>query len=253
MSNEIRITEGIKEVMGVLSLDRMPTSNELRSNGYQWLDSMIGKEGGLLHWANKLNLERKGNYSKRSEEKTITQLQSLINELELDRLPVSSEVVNSKYGNALHSSIVSYGGYRYFAELLNLPMKDSETKLGQDYEYKIIDLLREMNYSVTKMDTLHPFDLLVNDTVKIDVKVANARVDDKDNRHHTFGINKKIASCDIYITVCLNEDSSIERLMVIPSHHLKIVTMTVGKNSKYNKYIDRFDYIDRYSEFFNSI
>lgn len=253
MSNEIRIIEGIKEVQGILSIDRMPTSKELRQSGMSWLDTLIGCNGGLKHWAEKLELETKHIGTNSTVESVIKRLKLLISELKMDRMPVTSEVQNSSYGNSLHNDIVRLGGYRYFAEIMNLPIKHSETSLGQDFEYKVIDLLREMNYNVIKMDTLHPFDILINDTVKIDVKVANARVDDKGNVSHTFGINKRIASCDIYIIVCLNEDKSIERLMVIPSHHLKIVTLCIGKNSKYNKYIDRFDYIDSYSEFFNSI
>lgn len=187
-----------------------------------------------------------------SEPEIINKILEIKEALNIDRLPNSKEVIDYTGNQSLHSQITRQGGYRYFSEKLGLELKDSHTILGQSYEYLVADKLIELGFKVEKMSTLHPFDLLINDTVKVDVKVANpTKV--RNSRVHTFATNKSNASCDIYIMIALNEEKEIEKLLTIPSHHVKVVTVSIGKNSKYNKYIDRFDYIDSYSEFFNSI
>lgn len=231
----------------------MPTSKELRSIDMNWLDTLIGRNSGLTFWAGKLGLDTKKRGTIATEEDVKKDILLLTEELRVDRMPVTSEVIDSSFGNPLHNCIIRLGGYRYFAELMNLPIKHSETKLGQDYEYVIIDILRGMGHSVIKMTTGHPFDVLVNNAVKIDIKVANHRTDNRGSKIHTFGINKRHGSCDIYITATLTDSGEIDRILVIPSHHLRVVTLCIGENSKYNKYDRRFDYIDKYSRFYKSI
>jgi hypothetical protein len=52
----------------------------------------------------------------------------------------------------------------------------------------------------------------------------------------------------------LNEEGNkVERTFVIPSKNLKLVSLCIGKNSKYNKYINRWDYIDKYDKFYKSL
>jgi hypothetical protein len=52
----------------------------------------------------------------------------------------------------------------------------------------------------------------------------------------------------------LNEEGNkVERTFVIPSKNLKLVSLCIGKNYKYNKYINRWDYIDKYDKFYKSL
>lgn len=225
---------------------------EVRRAKYSWLETLITKNGGFPSTAKELKLETKKKIIKMSEGEVKNKILDLTNKLNIDRMPVSSEIL-SEYGDRMHNNIVRKGGYRYFADQLGLSLKHSETKLGQDYELILMEILQKEGFVVKKMTTGHPFDLLVNGTVKVDVKVSNASYDKQNNRLHTFGINKRHASCDIYIAVTLDEKKEIERVLIIPSHHLKVVTLCIGKNSKYNKYNWRFDYIRDYSGFFKSI
>ena len=104
------------------------------------------------------------------------------------------------------------------------------------------------------MTTKYPFDLLVNGLVKIDVKSACAYYSKNGSRLHTFGINKEVATCDIYMIFALNENGDkIERTFIIPSHHIEMKSLNLGEDSKYNKYIEKYDYIDKYINFKKSI
>ena len=51
----------------------------------------------------------------------------------------------------------------------------------------------------------------------------------------------------------MDEDGEIERLLIIPSHKLKITTLSIGLDSKYNRYIDRWDLVDRFTEFYSKL
>jgi hypothetical protein len=168
-------------------------------------------------------------------------------------MPSRSEILKVFDNNStLHNKIVRTGGYRKWADALNLEIKESETKTGQDFEEIAMDLLIGRGFEVEKMTTKHPFDLLINKTVKIDVKSGRPYLLNG-SRCHSFGINKKQGSCDIYIILALDETDNIERTFIIPSHHLKVTTLSIGENSSYNKYIKRFDVINLYSDFHKSV
>lgn len=169
-------------------------------------------------------------------------------------MPTTSQVLEIKGDSKLHNKIAKGLGYRGWAEKLGLKLQNSETKLGEDYEEVATNILEELGYRVSSMDTQYPFDLLVNNLVKIDVKCACAYFNKDGSRLHTFGLNKEIPTCDIYMIFALSEDGlNTERVFVIPSHHIQMKSLNIGADSKYNKYIEKYDYIDRYEEFKKSI
>lgn len=250
--NNKRIEQGIKEAMSATVLNRMPTSTELRGNGFQWLDSLIGKNGGLVYWAEKLGLETKNSIKRYTDEEAKSSILEAMTKLNINRMPSRSELMSVNL-QSLHNHISRGKGYRKIAEEMSLEIKYSETKLGQDYEVVATSILKDKGFKVEEMSTKHPFDLLVNDTVKIDVKVARAHSSRKESSLHTFGINKKHGTCDIYMAIALDIEDNIEKCLVIPSHHLKVVTLSIGKNSKYDIYNNQFKYIKKYSDFYKSI
>ncbi|PAV30297.1 hypothetical protein CIL05_07455 [Virgibacillus profundi] len=252
---ELQIKEGIKEAQKELMIERMPTSLELRSGRFGRLNSLITKNKGFLYWAKELNLERKqGSPTKRmNDSEIVSAIKIILSSLSIDRMPSSSEVHQSEFGGKLHNSIVRTYGYREWAKKLSLKLKESETQLGNDYERIVVDMLRDKGYEVDKMTTNHPFDLLVNKSIKVDTKVANPHMLKGKDRVHTFATNKRFGSCDLYIMVALDEKEEIEKVLIIPSHRLQIVTLCIGRNSKYDVYDYRFDMIDKYTEFFDLI
>lgn len=242
----------IEELQGILGISRMPTIQEIRLHRDMGIEPLINKLGGSREVSSKLNIPMKIKTISYSEKDILDKLSELIAENKLKRMPVSSEVLEYG-GHPLHNGITRKGGYRYFADKLGLPIKESETSKGNDWEYKVKAILEEKGHKVDKMSTGHPYDLMINDVVKVDVKVAGHISDCRGSKSHTFGLNKREASCDIYICVCLNEEDEVDRLLIIPSHHVKIVTLCIGEISKYNIYNERFDYISQYVDFFKSI
>lgn len=173
--------------------------------------------------------------------------------LRLNRMPTRKEIEMTMNNTSLTNRISRTKGYYGWAKELGLSIKDSETTFGKQYEYKIKHLLESKGFQVNKMSQNYSFDLLINDNVKIDVKVAKPYISKDNSTYHTFNLYKKYASCDIYICVCLEDEEAKQRILIIPSKELKITQLSVGKNSIYNKYINRFDYIEKYIDFYNGL
>lgn len=171
--------------------------------------------------------------------------------LMLDRMPTRAELVSISR-NDLHCKISRTKKYSGWAKELGLPLKSCDTRMGHKYEAGITDILNTKGFNVERMTNKHPYDLMVNGCVKIDVKSANPYYF-QGSRVHTFNLHNPNPSCDIYICVLLNESHEIERTFVIPSHLVKIKTLCVGKESKYNSFIDRWDIVGQYSNFLKSV
>lgn len=172
--------------------------------------------------------------------------------LGIDRMPTAPEL-QAIGKNSLHVRISRTLKYSGWAQRLGLQMKsDGETRKGDRYEAYIKNLLKEKGYDVQDMSTRHPYDLMVDGSVKIDVKSCSAH-HHFPSRAHTFPLSKKHATCDLYICVALTEEGEVENIFIIPSHLVEAVTLNMGRNSKYNKFIDRWDYIKTYAEFYASI
>ncbi len=170
----------------------------------------------------------------------------------LNRMPSKSEIEMVTGNSALTNKISVSGGFKCWANKLNLKMKGSETSLGDKYEYKIKTILENKGYNVEKMSKRHPYDLLVNDYIKIDVKAAKPYIDENDITFHTFNIGKKHPTCDIYIAIALTDEEIMERIFIIPSKYLKLSQLSVGKDSMYNQYIGKWGYIGKYDEFYQN-
>lgn len=181
-----------------------------------------------------------------------SELRKCIESLMLDRMPTAAELREQLGRNDLHVQVGRTKKYSGWAAHLGLSLKSCETHMGNSYENKVGSLLVSKGYEVESMTTKHPYDLLVNGTVKIDVKVAKPNYHFK-VRCHTFGVNKKEQTCDVYICVAINEQSETEKIFVIPSHMAQVKTLNVCNESKYNRFIDAWHYIEQYSNFMASV
>lgn len=182
--------------------------------------------------------------TKWTDELIESELKKSIVALQIDRMPTAPELI-SLGRNDLHCKVSRTKKYKGWAEHLGLPLKSSETLKGNKYEYLVKEKIEHISNHLTvkKMSTKHPYDLLINDCVKIDVKVASPYVTKDGSPVHTFGLSKKYATCDIYVCVALDENEEVEKTFIIPASHVQIVTLCVGKESKYNKYIDKWNFI----------
>lgn len=235
----------IKLVMQELNIDRMPTSKEVRHSSIKGLDNLISRNGGYRYWSDQLGIDSKSKVRKWDDFFIEKEIKQVIEILSINRMPTVKEA-RDIVGDSLVNAITKNGGFKFWAEKLNLEMKDSETKTGHQFEDLIESILKEKGIEVKKMTTLHPFDLLANGVVKIDVKTAKA-YEYKGGRFHTIGLNKEYATCDFYVVVLLDESGELEKTLIVPSHHIRVKTLTIGAKSDFDKYINRWDLIITFS------
>jgi len=95
--------------------------------------------------------------------------------------------------------------------------------------------------------------LYVNNAIKVDIKAAKPYTNSKTGTFHTFNLDKKEHACDIFMMFAIEHDESIGRILIIPSKELKVKQLSIGAKSQYNKYVNRWDYFDKYANFMNGI
>lgn len=189
-----------------------------------------------------------------SHEDIKSEVYKVMRSLNISRMPTSVEC-NKVTGNTrLSNAINRRGGFNWLANNMGLSQSKCETRLGRSTELKVKNLLEERGYTVKQMSIKHPYDLLVNHNVKIDVKSSH-KYQNKDGwSSYSFNLEKSNPTCDIYIVVCIDENNDFERILIIPSKFLKQTQLciTSGK-SKYDIYKDRWDYIEQFDRFYKNI
>lgn len=187
-----------------------------------------------------------------TDEKVREEILKVKETLCLDRMPTRNEIIRVTNSYSLPSKISKTKGYYGWAKELNLKIKDSETTFGKEQEFYIKTELENMGYKVDKMAQNYPYDLLLNDNIRIDVKASRLYKGEAGD-YYTFNLYKKYATCDIYICLCYSEDKQLEKTLIIPAHKLKITQLSIGKTSVYDKYKDRYDLIDKYDLFYQEV
>jgi len=172
--------------------------------------------------------------------------------LGIDRMPSSSETKLILRDSTLSNKLAKTGGFNMWADKLGLEVKKSETQLGHRFESEARTLIVDLGYTTQRMSVKYPFDLLVNDKISVDVKVAKSYISNG-SRVHTVGINKKYATCDLYLIFALDKNENIERTFIIPGCDLKVTSMNFGKDSVYNIYLNRWDLFKKYNDFYNNL
>ena len=185
-----------------------------------------------------------------NEELITTKLTDLANTFTPVRMPSNREVIEATGNYALSNAIQKSGGYSYWANKLGLEQRQSETKIGIEYEHKVADILRKSGHSVQGTTVKHPYDLLIDNCIKVDVKVANTSLT-KGSKVHAYRIAKKQHTCDFYI--CCEADG--DGIYVIPANAVTgQVQIEMGQGSqKYRPYRDAFYLIDDAVNFYKSL
>lgn len=190
-----------------------------------------------------------------TEDEVKEKIMEIVNELNLDYFPTKTQM-NEFYGDKSLSSKVSKLGSQYYAGLLGLKLSYCESEFGNVFEELAIDEIREnTGFLSLHTNSRYPYDLLTNGNIKVDVK-ASKRLKGKDSDFHiySFNLEKREPTCDIFIFYCINENMEIDKRIIIPSCLLSGKTqLGVGGLSKWDAYIDKWEYFDAYNEFYNSI
>ncbi|RKI45785.1 hypothetical protein D7V67_15595 [Clostridium paraputrificum] len=182
-----------------------------------------------------------------SHKDMVSEVYKVMDSLNIKRMPTKSEcdLVTGDYG--LSNVIRRRGGFNWLAHHLGLDQKDSETKFGLSGELKIKELLENKGYKVEKMSVKHPYDLLVNENIKIDVKTANKYTSPKGLSSYSFNLEKKNPTCDIYVFICKDDN----KILVIPSKFLRQTQLCItDKKSKYDGFKDKWEYVEVYNKFY---
>jgi len=179
------------------------------------------------------------------------ELECVICELGIDRMPTTNEI-NKVLGHCnLSNAISRNGGFKHWASELGLPMKETDTLFGWMFEDVAKDVLEKNGLFVENTPCKFPYDLLVNKSVKVNVKASRKYIGNAGN-FYSFNLERKFPACDIYFLCCINSRNEAERFYIVPSsvvpHNCQI---SIGEfSSKYDKYIGRIDIVKKYSEFF---
>lgn len=174
-----------------------------------------------------------------------------IDTLQIKRMPTAQELKDLGR-NDLHCKVSRTKKYSGWAAELGLALKESETKTGNEYEQHVKDIIGLRGFTVEKMTTKHPYDLLVNGSLKIDVKVGKAHRH-FGSRAYTFNLSKKYATCDLYVCVALDEEGKVEKYFVIPSKFAQVTTLNIGTDSKYNRFINKWVYVKKFVEMYKKV
>jgi hypothetical protein len=172
----------------------------------------------------------------------------------LNRMPTRREVEeyygDSRLGNAISKRNLWFP----LAKELHLESKPSRTNFGRKYELKFMDYIENKGYEAIKMSTKHPYDILVNECVKVDVK-ASTLYRGRNGSFYTFNLEKIYPTCDIYILYILSDDEKVLDVLVIPSKDvIGISQISLGEHSsKYYKYSNKWSYIKRYCDFIKTL
>lgn len=189
-----------------------------------------------------------------TDEKIKSEILKVQRVLCIDRMPTRSECEKVLGDTSLTNAVRRRFGWYHLAEIMGLPIKASETTTGKTVEAQVENMLKHRGYRVKRMQQNFPYDLLVENCVKVDVK-ASRMYRGKDASFYTFNLEKSCATCDFYVLVLLGDDDSILRTMVVPSCRVMFNSqISMGlENSKYHAYTDRWDLIREASDFWENI
>jgi len=168
--------------------------------------------------------------------------------LNIKRMPSRSEMNMITKATSLTNVVMRTGGFRYWANKLNLDIKGSESELGYTYEKVAQKHIEDMGYKAELTPVKFPYDILVNGVTKIDVKAGNKYCCPTGTSWYTFNIYSPYPKCDFLIVYCL-DDNAVKATYVIPAHvMLGHRQLSMGKDTKYQKYADRWDLIPKHVE-----
>lgn len=189
-----------------------------------------------------------------NDERLEQEIKEVMQKAKIDSMPTHSIIASVNGNFALSNAIRRHGGTRYWADKLGLEIKSCESAFGYDYECECMNyLISKFDYECELTKARYPYDILVNNNIKVDVKCGHL-YKGKQGSFYTFNLEKSKPTCDIYVCYCLN-DEKIVKTYVIPSCVLSGKTqLSVGVNtSKYDKYIDSWGIFPRYNDFYTQI
>ena len=122
-------------------------------------------------------------------------------------MPTHSEMFDYFGNTKLSNAISKRQGTNYYADKLGLELKNSESNFGFEMEmFCLTEIQKKLGIPCEKTVARHPYDILVGNAVKIDVKASKLFDNYGKAKYYTFNIEKKQQTCDIFVFYCIGED-----------------------------------------------
>lgn len=140
----------------------------------------------------------------------------------------------------LSGQITKRGGYEYFTNLLGYKMTDSDSHFGWEGEKAVAEKLISLGYEVRRMPGKRdPFDMIVNQYARVDVKTANyAEYGYSTGWFYRLG---KVCPADLVILYQFDTKD----MYLIPWSECPVGNITITKTGKtYEPYKNNFKAID---------
>jgi hypothetical protein len=178
----------------------------------------------------------------------------VVKNCKLSRMPSRKEIEDYYNDCRLTNAISKRMGYYKLAQELGLPIKESNTYFGKKHEQILSEKLVCMGYEVERMPQNFPYDILVNNAIKIDAKVSRLYKGVHGN-FYSFNLEKPYTTCDILVLMALDDNSNIKTFYVVPSLFVyKHTQIGIGENkSKYEKFKDKWSYLEQYISFIDEV
>lgn len=189
------------------------------------------------------------------DEKIVEALTFMIDKCNMDTMPTHSEIKKFFGNNALNCAISKRKGIKHYATIIGMNIKECESKFGEELEdFCVLQIQEKLGLDGEKTKSKHPYDILVNRAVKVDVKASRIFNSYRGAKYYSFNLEKKCQTCDIFVFYCINQNDEIEKTFIIPSCHISGKTqLSVGKTSMYDKYIDQWHFIFDYNKFMTEL
>ena len=180
---------------------------------------------------------------------TEKRIMEVVKGMGINRMPSLSETKRFTGGCSLSNRIMRSGGFKIWAKRLDLKLQTCETYFGDKYEKLTKDYLDKIFTTVERTPTKFPYDILVNNRIKIDVKASRPHKIKTGTFWYSFNLESRYPKSDFYVVYCVGENDETEKVLVIPSF---VMTgkkdLAVGRCSAYDIYRDRWDLIKALDE-----
>jgi hypothetical protein len=174
----------------------------------------------------------------------------IANQFEPPKMPSRAEAEQMYENHGLACAISKTGGFKYWADKLGLPQGHSETKVAKQIESEVARILERYGFYTELTSTKYPYDILVNDCVKVDVKSANTSYV-RGYPVHAYRLAKEKQTCDFYIF----REIDTHITYIVPAHICKgQVQVEMGSDSaKYRPYKEAWELIGKAVDFYKRI
>lgn len=182
-----------------------------------------------------------------TDEAIASEIKRIQEVLEIDHMPTKNEIKQAANSFGLAVAIANSGGMKQWCEKLGIDRQEDIIKRASLFEKKAVQILKEKtneDFDIAPFN--YPYNLIHKKTgIKISIKISERKYHQRYRTTYTWGFGK-ISSpqpCDYFMLVC-NNVKLVDKILIVPVFFLENMKyLTVGKNSKYDYFKDRYDII----------